>query len=407
MSFTPLLARKVSGVEDEGPLGIMAGAGALGSEILDLWVRSGWGRWTVIDPDRVRPHNLARHRASEEHVGTSKATAVKKMADNLFRDQPSRVTAIVDSATNDRNISLRESLGAAEFVVDATTTLDFPRSLAASASIRRAASVFITPSGRDAVILLEDTERRVKLDSLEAQYYRHVISSQWGATHLEGNAGHLWTGASCRDLSAIIPNDALRLHASNLAGLVRRYCDSPPGRISIFRYEPMSGAIVAEHFVPVAPLSVSSGEDTAPTVVWDEVVRNKIRDWRLSKLPSETGGVLLGYWDLVLERVYIVDALPAPDDSMEERVGFIRGVEGLADAVRSAHERSGKVVGYVGEWHSHPRHHSTQPSPDDFVLLAHLASGLAYEGLAAVMLIVGDQDERWILAKLQGDADDQ
>ena len=54
-------ARQQSGITDEGPAGVVVGAGALGGCLLDLWTRSGWGRWTAIDPDHVKPHNLVRH----------------------------------------------------------------------------------------------------------------------------------------------------------------------------------------------------------------------------------------------------------------------------------------------------------------------------------------------------------
>src|SRR6185312_15890017 len=41
-------ARCMSGVKDRGPRGVLAGAGALGSAMIDLWRRSGWGTWSVI-----------------------------------------------------------------------------------------------------------------------------------------------------------------------------------------------------------------------------------------------------------------------------------------------------------------------------------------------------------------------
>ena len=41
-----------------------------------------------------------------------------------------------------------------------------------------------------------------------------------------------------------------------------------------------------------------------------------------------------------------------------------RGIDGLADAVKEASRRTAGVVGYLGEWHSHPRGHSAKPSRD-------------------------------------------
>jgi len=57
--------RKQSGSDDEGFKSVLVGAGALGSSLLNLWARSGWGSWTVIDKDHITPHNLTRHVATE------------------------------------------------------------------------------------------------------------------------------------------------------------------------------------------------------------------------------------------------------------------------------------------------------------------------------------------------------
>jgi len=77
---------------------------------------------------------------------------------------------------------------------------------------------------------------------------------------------------------------------------------------------------------------------------------------------------------------------------------FERGLEGVSDAVFEARRRTAGVVGYIGEWHSHPRGYGALPSGDDKFQLAYLTLGLALEGLPAVMLIVGDDE----LCALQG-----
>lgn len=136
-------------------------------------------------------------------------------------------------------------------------------------------------------------------------------------------------------------------------------------------------------------------------IVWDAEIRQKIRSQRSAHFPNETGGVLLGYFDHISQKVFIVDALPAPDDSREEVTGFIRGTAGLETAIKTANDRTANIVGYVGEWHSHPQNHSSDPSHDDIKLLRHLAISLMDEGKVALMLIVGEKDERWLAAKIR------
>jgi len=87
-----------------------------------------------------------------------------------------------------------------------------------------------------------------------------------------------------------------------------------------------------------------------------------------------------------------VAALPAPADSKASRDSFERGVAGLAEAAKVASVRTAGMVGYIGEWHSHPPGHSASPSGRDVLQLIHLAVGMADDGLAAVQLIIGEDD---------------
>ena len=86
---------------------------------------------------------------------------------------------------------------------------------------------------------------------------------------------------------------------------------------------------------------------------------------RMKGLPKETGGVLIGYFDVPRRCVYVVDALPPPRDSIEHETAFIRGYAGLQDELDRIEERTGGQVVYVGEWHSHPDGAGVDLSDDD------------------------------------------
>ncbi len=142
--------------------------------MFDLWARSGWGSWTIIDPDHLRPHNLARHSALENLVGSSKAAVAATLSQMLYPGQPPVGRGITGRADDVKCSEIGEALDGADIVIDVTTELGVPRLLAGRTTVRRAFSAFITPSGLGAVLLAENTERTVRLDSLEAQYYRQV-----------------------------------------------------------------------------------------------------------------------------------------------------------------------------------------------------------------------------------------
>ena len=62
------------------------------------------------------------------------------------------------------------------------------------------------------------------------------------------------------------------------------------------------------------------------TVIIDKQLTEEIVAIRARSLPAETGGVLLGVVDAAAQSIHIVDALAAPPDSVEQSVGFERGI---------------------------------------------------------------------------------
>jgi len=395
LSLTNAVAQQASGIATETAefSGILAGVGTLGSSLADVWYREAWGTWTFVDPDYIKPHNLARHTTKHFQIGWFKANAVKQMVEEIYFDNYARAFAIVDSATNWSNAQLKAVIETADIVIDATTTLAVPRDLAL-AQLKRAASVFLTPSGYGSVLLLEDNKRSIKLDSLEAQYYHAILNNIWGEQHLNGHQGHLWVGAGCRDISRVIPTEIVQVHSATLARQVRLKQEQSDAVILVWHIDPQSG-VVNNNTVPVTtPITVLVNNWK---IIWNVSLKEKTRQLRSAYLPNETGGVLLGYVDQKLLSIFIVDILPAPLDSISDTSGFERGIQGLKELIQSAKTKTANIVSYIGEWHSHPPRVSTLPSCHDVKLLSYIAEALKYEGLPSVMLIVGENEETWLI----------
>lgn len=392
------LARLQSGISESGPDSVLVGAGSLGSAMLNIWGRSGWGQWTVIDKDHIKPHNLVRHAAYAQHIGFPKAEVVAQLNEAVTRGASVVVPICADACDISQEI-VRNPLTAAKLVVDVSTTLEYPRFASTMDDIGRHMSAFITPDGNAAVLLVEDEKRTVRLRALEAQYYRALIQESWGEHHLSGNLGSFWSGASCRDISMVLPYSRVLGHASNLAEQVRLAAGHSIPSIRVWSRDPDTGSVTT-HGVPVFPEKHFHFADLVLFI--DEGIEQKLRALRAKKAPSETGGVLLGYYDFNVKAVVIVDGLPAPADSKSTSAWFERGVEGLAAVVADASKRTAGIVGYVGEWHSHPPGHSAMPSGNDMVQLAYLASEMAEDGLPAVSLIVGEHDMQVMQGVLRG-----
>ena len=384
----PEEARKQSGITTAGPAGTLVGAGSLGSLMLNFWTRCGWGQWTVVDPDHVKPHNLSRHTALACHVGTAKVDAVVDLH-SATMGGAGQMKAVYGDATDLDNKTVRDALDAAELVVDASTTLEYPRLASEDDTLPRHVSTFLTPSGRGAVLLAEDRARKTRLRTLEAQYYRAVIREAWGRAHLEGNLGTFWSGASCRDISTVMPYTSVAVHAGTLAEQVQQAAQVDGAVLRVWQRDIASGSTQAIEVGVEGDRCLTS---VGPKLYVDAALERRLHELRASGLPNETGGILLGYHDFNVDAVVVVDALPAPSDSKASPAAFERGVAGLADAVQEASRRTAGIVSYIGEWHSHPPGHSTSPSRDDLIQLIHLALGMSEDGLPAVQLIVGDTD---------------
>ncbi|APR75138.1 Hypothetical protein A7982_00484 [Minicystis rosea] len=391
-SVTKRFARGASAVPEESAdhKRILAGVGALGSALADLWSREGWAQWTLVDPDHVEPHNIVRHLAKDYHIGLYKADAVKNAIDSNYPPEGKTATAIRASILTTTDTTLTEELRNASLVVDATTTLEVPRELSRREDVPRCVSVFLTPSGKASVMLLEGGHREVRLDELEAQYYSAILSSAWGNDHLAGHKGEFWVGAGCRDISLILSNELVQLHASILARQVRLLSAVDPARIRVWLADDETSEVRSVDVPVQSPIRKACG---AWTIVTHEGVSEKLKRLRTAHLPVETGGVIVGYVDHPLRRVFVVDVLPAPIDSEESATGFVRGIDGLAEALQRIRYQTAGIVDYIGEWHSHPPFSPAIPSGEDVSLLAHCTRTLSVDGVPALMIIVGAAGE--------------
>ena len=378
-------ARIQSGTKNEGTDMVLIGAGSLGSTLLDLWTRSGWGKWTVIDNDHIKPHNLSRHQAYAYHVGYSKADALSDITAHITNDENQAASLCADALKMDDEI-VSHALNNTNLIVDVSTTIEYPRKASEDDKLPRHISTFITPNGNSAVILIEDHKRLIKLRTLEAQYYRTVINEKWGKEHLGIKPGTFWSGTSCRDLSFVMPFSKIVNHAGNIAEQIQSRSISNEAFIGVWQREPETGC-VEYHAVPVHPENIIPLGDIKVSI--DKGLLDKLHLFRKKELPNETGGILLGYYDFNLMNLVIVDSIPAPKDSDSAQSWFERGTQGLTEAVKDATNRTSGVVGYVGEWHSHPDECSTNPSQDDKIQLIELAISMEEDGLPAVIVIVG------------------
>ncbi|TWT44519.1 thiamine biosynthesis protein ThiF [Phycisphaerae bacterium RAS1] len=398
-ALTRDLAAVLNGHEAADGVKILAvGAGALGSHVAMNLARAGWGRWTVVDCDDLLPHNLARHAAGGAMVGCRKAAAMALEMNWVFRtpETASFIDADVlrPGAEGDR---LAAAARGADLILDMSASVAVGRHLTRIEAPARRASLFLSPSGRDLVLLAEDKHRHVELDHLEMTYYTAVATDDRLEVHLNLRPDQVRYGLSCRDVSSRIAQDALATLGGIGGAAIRQLADDDQACIRIWRLDPLTLGVDALS-IDVVPLERQTQGDWTLEVA-PSLLRH-VAGWREQRLPKETGGVLMGNVDHDRRTIYVMLALPSPPDSAEWPCHYIRGCEELRKRVDHHRERTAENLRYVGEWHSHPDGAATMRSGADLKVFSWIAEHTLAEGTPPVMLIAGERGRARIFVGL-------
>ena len=387
--LTRLMAARLNGNSTIDDIRIVAiGAGALGSQTVMNLARSGFGTWIIVDHDRLMPHNVARHVLTGHFVGWKKSEAVAFWANSVAGDaEPFTALPVDILSPGKRYEDVATAFRNAEVILDMSTSIAVARKLACDVdSDARRISLFLAPSGHDLVLLAEDKDRTIPLDALEMQYYRAVANNKALAGHFRTTGQRSRYGQSCRDITSTLPQNLVALHAAIGAQAIRNATVDHGATAAIWQADDFGN--VRRIDIPLN--AVIHHRTQSWTVVTDEGLLEKLGTFRKDRLPNETGGVLLGSFDLARNILYIVDALPSPPDSEEWPTLYIRGRKGLRHAVDTVEEKTHGMLEYIGEWHSHPPGASTAASCNDLKVFAWLTELMQANGLPAVMMIVGD-----------------
>ncbi len=371
---------------------VQIGVGALGSQVFSNLYRAGFGQLTLVDNDRLMPHNLARHALSEHFIGQNKANSMALLLNKTLSDNP--VTSIPNDIFKLNEDELKTTLSGINMILDCSASVPVARYLAKLQSNVRRVSLFLSPNGKDLVLLAEDSARQIKLDQLEAQYYEALIEESSLEGHLAVSNSRIRYGASCRDVSSIIPQDLVALHAAIGSRAVKQIFDQTPAQISIWRINDSSGEVSR---IELQPKKMHVLEADTWKLHVSESVLDEVRRLRNAQLPKETGGTLIGMLDLCNRNIYLTGILKAPDDSVEYPTHFIRGSQGLVEKYRDIATKTLEMLEYLGEWHTHPNGCTTLPSNDDKQVLEWIRQDKDRDGEPSLMVIVGEKEIRFFV----------
>ena len=362
------------------------GSGALGSKVLELAVRSGFGKWVVIDKDVFMPHNVVRHILGNWAIASSKSFAVANFLNSIGPEEEIVHPIEGDILSQEDNGDLCPHLRDSDIIVDMSASVAVARYLGNKSSFVRCASLFLNPTGTDLVAFAEDKDRKITLSDLEATYYAFLAEQSSVSDHLKiGNGLQTRYGNGCRDLSVKISGNQVSILAGIASKQLRRCTQSDEASAMIWRSDEKTDEITRVEIPVCKYISFVAGD-------WELRLSSNVllamARLRSSDLPNETGGVLIGVTDYNSRKVFVCSLIEAPSDSKKRPHYFERGTNGLEAQLHSMSDGTLGQLSYIGEWHSHPDGVPAEPSGDDervFSSLANLFNGTSEPHIMAII----------------------
>jgi integrative and conjugative element protein (TIGR02256 family) len=408
--LTPVFARKISALPADGAAQptVVFGAGALGSKVATHLARSGSVALKIVDNAKISPHNLVRHALGGRAIGLSKAEALK---DELIKLYPGQGDLPIEGVNGSVLSRLREAdffdgyanlvdMTASNIVFNALWDADLPDTL----RVHRAE---IAHRGRLGLLSIERRGRSPRLDDLQTLIFDSAIEDDAVAAWLEevkstrddrvgsGGLEDIQIGLSCSSATMRLADEVVSFYAAAVTRRLRPYlAKDGPARTDgsvhrSFLGDDGDSRAATQTFAPTVVLGADAG--------WQVRIAASAAD-EMSRLmrrhsPSETGGILVGRIAATKRTIYVTRLVPAPPDSRGTPWIFTRGTERLPETLDRVHLRTGGLLTYVGEWHTHPMGGSDLSDTDKHAVIS-LRSILDNVGLPTLVTIVTPDETR-------------
>ncbi|MPR37427.1 Mov34/MPN/PAD-1 family protein [Salmonirosea aquatica] len=369
---TPQLARKLSArpLPGRGSDRIhFVGLGALGSKLALHQIRAGSIPASLIDHDLLLPHNNVRNALTGQ--GHLKVHGIMGAITLIYAGNPSILETIgchphtLLDVLNQENDLLadRDSL-----VLDSTASYAVEKLLdeRLTPNCARYARVEITHRGRLSILRVEGSGRNPGMGDLMAEAYDLALGdgllSEWLRDSRNGRESpplgeEVYLGLGCSSDTLELSDDKVSLHASAASVTLGKITGGAmeQGLLHISYLDENSDWFFKSLLREIKPFEVIKAENNPGWQVrfkgglYEQLIRELV-EFR----PSETGGILIGRMDRIHKTVYVTRILMAPADSIRSASRFVRGTDGLTEAVDEVRDKSGALLDYVGEWHTHP-----------------------------------------------------
>jgi len=405
--LTPAFARKMSreGKTEVPPLAIL-GCGAVGSKLSLYLARAGHVNQTLVDEADLSPHHLVRHGLSPDYVGKNKAEAIKEYIAPIYRLNRETLGTRAFPVSVYAFLDQPEELARLGCMIDATASSAVLNALICDSRVPnhvRVSRCEIADEGRLGLLLWEGPERNPRLDDLQATLFslglRSDAVARWLISHRRQQAEEraaaleeIGIGMSCSSTTLRLADDVVSFHASLFsAGYKQRdvWAKSGAGVIQLSELSSEKGISSGACTILVRGVTVlSSRANSSWRVRLQAQAREKVYLLGRRAGKKETGGLLLGFAHRKRRVIYVTDVLPPSRDSKGTPYAFKRGVKDYPETLNEIEARTGGLIGYVGEWHTHPDG-SLELSDTDMTAVEQIRAHLDAAGLPTHIMVFG------------------
>lgn len=356
------LAQKLS-VSDNQDKTVFIGAGALGSKLLFHYARRGNFNLKAIDNDKFSPHNIVRHDLFMESSGLNKAKAVISKVKS-FLDENSSLDFYDGSIFNHK----QELLNGFNWLIDTSASLNVQNWLVNSKLdiIPNRARTEIAYKGNLGFLYIEGENQNPRLDDLVNYVYflgiKTEIISEWLIEENKKKEGNDYDivdiGIGCNSPTVIMSNDSMSFHAAIFSKILNNEHDrkviESHGLLNI-SYISNDGFSVNTNSFLLPKFDIFKCQNNSGWEIRFLVsVLDKMKIEASKYRRNETGGIFIGICNYKTKTIHVFDTIKAPRDSKRSPVYFYRGIENLPEQVKYIKEITGGMIGYIGEWHTHP-----------------------------------------------------
>jgi hypothetical protein len=356
------LAQKLSVSENQDKT-VFIGAGALGSKLIFHFARRGNFNIKAIDNNKFSPHNIVRHDLFMESSGLNKAKAVIEKVKSFLDDNSS--LEYFEGNLFNYDIKLLEGFN---WIIDTSASLNVQNWLVNSKldKIPNRARTEIAYKGNLGLLYIEGENQNPRLDDLVNYVYflgiENKVISEWLIEENKKNEGNDYDivdiGIGCNSPTVIMSNDSMSFHAAIFSKILNSEYDrkviKTQGLLNI-SYISNDGFNVNTNSFVLPKFDVFKCQNNSG---WEirflASIVDKMKIEALKHGRNETGGVFIGICNYKTKTIHVFDTIIAPLDSKRSPIYFYRGIENLPDKVKYIKEITGGMIGYIGEWHTHP-----------------------------------------------------